>query len=188
MSELASRRQLRAALMRWVLVLVPGVVLLGFASATVSGSGPANPWFASLVKPALYPPPAAFGIVWTALYVLMALALALVIVAWGARGRGIAIAVFVVQLLANLAWSPLFFGAHRISAALVLLGVVDVLVLATLVLFARVRPLAGLLLAPYLAWVLFASLLNWQILTLNRPADGASGPVSGAVVRLELGH
>ena len=188
MSELASRRQLRAALMRWVLVLVPGIVLLGLASATLSGSGPANPWFATLTKPAIYPPPAVFGVVWTLLYVLMALAMALVMVAWGARGRGAAIAVFVVQLLANLAWSPLFFGAHRIFAAMVLLVAIDVLVLLTLWLFARVRPLACVLLVPYLAWVLFATLLNWQFLTLNPQADGASGPVGGAVVRLELGH
>lgn len=184
MNELASPRQLRAALLRWSLVTVPAVVLLGLVSGAVAGSGANNPWFASLVKPGLYPPPQTFGIVWSVLYVLMGLALAMLITAQGARGRGLAIGVFGAQLLMNLAWSPLFFAMYRISAALTLLFALDLAVVLTLVLAARVRPLAGLLLAPYLAWVLFATLLNWQILKLNPDADGA--PPSNAVVRLQL--
>ena len=79
------------------------------------------------------------------------------------------------QLLLNLAWSPLFFGAHQISAALALLGVLAVALAGTIFLFHAVRPLAAYLLVPYLAWVLFASVLNWQFLQLNPDADGASG-------------
>lgn len=175
MSELASPGQLRASFLRWALVLVPGIVLLGFVSGRMAQSGPDNPWFAALVKPTIYPPPATFGIVWTVLYVAMALALAMVVTARGASGRGMAIWVFVVQLLLNLAWSPLFFGLHQLTAALYLLFVIDLAVLATLVLFWRVRPLAGMLLVPYLAWVLFASVLNWQFLEANRDADGQPG-------------
>lgn len=175
MSELASPGQLRASFLRWALVLVPGIVLLGFVSGRMAQSGPDNPWFAALVKPAIYPPPATFGIVWTVLYVAMALALAMVVTARGASGRGMAIWVFVVQLLLNLAWSPLFFGLHQLTAALYLLFVIDLAVLATLVLFWRVRPLAGMLLVPYLAWVLFATVLNWQFLEANRDADGQPG-------------
>lgn len=185
MSSLASSGQLRAAFLRWALFLVPGIVLLGFLSGTVAGSGPGNPWFDGLAKPSLYPPPATFGIVWTALYVLMGLALALVTTAWGARGRGLAIGLFVVQLALNLAWSPLFFGAHRISAALYLLVAIDLAVLATVVAFYRVRPRAALLLVPYLAWVLFATVLNWQFLSLNPDADGQAGRPAGAV-RVQL--
>jgi tryptophan-rich sensory protein len=184
MTELASPGQLRAAFLRWALVLVPGIVLLGFLSGSAAGSGPGNPWFDSLVKPAIYPPPAAFGIVWTILYVLMALALAMVVSARGAPGRGIAVAAFVVQLLLNLAWSPLFFGAHDITAALVLLAVLDVALLVTVVLFRKVRPLAALLLLPYLAWVLFATFLNYEFLTANPGADGKA--VSGATQRIEI--
>lgn len=184
MSELASPGQLRAAFLRWTLVLVPGIVLLGFLSGRVAGSGPGNPWFDSLVKPAIYPPPAAFGIVWTMLYVLMALALAMVVSARGAPGRGIAIAVFVLQLLLNLAWTPLFFGAHEITAALVLLAMLDVAVLVTVLLFRKVRPLAALLLLPYLAWVLFATQLNYEFLAANPGADGKAG--SGASQRIEI--
>jgi len=116
MSALASPGQLRASFIRWSLFLVPGIVLLGFLSGT-AGGGAATPWFASLVKPSLFPPPATFGIVWTILYVLMGFALALVVTARGAPGRTAAIAVFVVQLVMNLAWTPLFFGAHQITVA-----------------------------------------------------------------------
>lgn len=185
MSALASSGQLRAAFLRWALFLVPGIVLLGFLSGAVGGSGPGDPWFDGLTKPGLYPPPATFGIVWTVLYVLMGLALALVATAWGARGRALAIGAFIVQLALNLAWSPLFFGAHRIEAALFLLVAIDLAVIVTVVAFYRVRPRAALLLAPYLAWALFATVLNWQFLTLNPDADGQAGRPAGAV-RVQL--
>lgn len=184
MSELASSGQLRAAFLRWALFLVPGIVLLGFLSGAVAGSGPGDPWFDRLVKPGIYPPPATFGIVWTALYVMMGLALTTVVTARGARRRGFAIAAFVIQLVLNLAWSPLFFGAHRISGALLLMVVLDAAVMVTIVAFYRVRPRAAFLLAPYLAWILFATLLNWQFLALNPGADGQ--PSSGAAVRVVL--
>lgn len=184
MNQLASSGQLRASFLRWALVLVPLVVVLGFVSGQVGGSAANNPWFQDLAKPSLYPPPIVFPIVWSALYFLMGLAAASIAAARGARGRGIALAVFAVQLALNLAWSPLFFGLHEITKALILLGVLDLAVLATLVLFVRLRLLAGALLVPYLAWVLFATVLNWQFLALNPDADGM--PTGNAVTRVQL--
>ena len=175
MTELASTGQLRASFLRWALVLVPGVVLLGFVSGRMAQSGPGNPWFAALIKPDIYPPPAAFGIVWTILYVVMGLATAMIVTARGAPGRGLALGVFAIQLLLNLCWSPLFFGMEQITYALYLLFAIDVAVLLTLVLYWRVRPLAGAMLLPYMAWVLFATLLNWQFLAANPGADGPLG-------------
>lgn len=183
MTEIASSGQLRAALARWVLVLVPGINLLGFLSARASLSGADNPWFAALVKPGLYPPPLAFPIVWTALYVMMGVALAIVVTARSAPGRGVAIALFVAHLALNLAWSPVFFGLHRIALALGIIVAMAVSLVAVIVLFWRVRPVAAGLLLPYLAWVLFASLLNGQILQLNPQADGQEAP---AVVHIKL--
>ena len=84
-----------------------------------------------------------------------------------------AIAAFAVQLALNLAWSPLFFAAHQITAALVLLVVLDVAIIITIVLFRKVRPLAAWLLLPYLAWALFATVLNWQFCEAN--PDSAVG-------------
>jgi benzodiazapine receptor len=184
MSELASSGQLRAAFLRWALFVVPGIVLLGFLSSALAGGGPGDPWFDHLVKPGTYPPPATFGIVWTVLYVMLGLALTTIITARGARRRGYAIAAFVIQLVLNLAWTPLFFGAHRISGALLLMVVLDAAVIVTIVAFYRVRPRAAFLLAPYLAWILFATLLNWQFLALNPGADGRH--YSGATVRVAI--
>lgn len=184
MNQIASASQLRASFWRWTLLCVPGVVLLGFLSGQLAMSGPGNLWFDSLVKPAIYPPPAAFGIVWTALYVMMGLALAMVIAARGAPGRGLAIGLFAVQLVLNLAWSPLFFGARQITGALVLILVLDVAVIATILQFRKVRSMAALLLVPYLAWIAFATFLTYEFRNANPGADGRD--VSGAVTRIEL--
>lgn len=185
MTALASRGQLRASLLRWALFTVPLVVLLGFLSGQLSGSGADSLWFQSLEKPAIFPPPVWFGIVWTVLYALMGFALAMVCAAWGARGRGIAIAAFVAQLIVNLAWSPVFFALHDMRAAMIVIGVLDVLVIVTIVLFWRVRKLAAVLLLPYLAWIAFASVLNWQFMVLN-PGGGIEDAANGAVERYEL--
>ena len=184
MSLPASRGQLRASFLRWALVLVPAVVLAGLASGVLGGSAASGAWFAGLAKPAINPPSYLFGIVWPILYVMMGLALTLVVTARGAPGRGAAIAAFVVQLALNLAWSPLFFGAHQVTAALWLLFAIDLAVIATIVLFWKVRPPAAWLLVPYLAWILFATALNWQFDALNPDAETRGG--SGAVSRYEL--
>ncbi|WP_120717693.1 TspO/MBR family protein [Tsuneonella amylolytica] len=183
MTALASRGQLRASFIRWALFTVPLVLLLGFLSGQFGGDA-RSAWFQSLDKPAIFPPPMWFGIVWSILYVMMGLALAIVCAAWGARGRTTAIVAFAAQLLVNLAWSPVFFGLHDIRAAMIVIGVLDVLVIVTIVLFWRVRRSAALLLLPYLAWILFATALNWQFLELN--PDGGTDVENGAQQRYEF--
>jgi tryptophan-rich sensory protein len=178
MTVLASRGQLRASFLRWALVIVAGVSLLGFLSGRLSQSGSGNPWFDSLEKPALFPPPGTFSVVWPILYVLMGVALAMIVTARGAPGRRAAIAAFVIQLALNLCWSPLFFGAHRIAAALWLLAALDIAVVATIALFWRVRRPAAVILLPYLAWILFATVLNWQFLQANPDADAGRAPAA----------
>lgn len=184
MNLLASSGQLRASFIRWALVCVPAIVLLGFISGQVGQNGPQNPWFAALVKPAAYPPPAAFGLVWTALYILMGVALAIVLTARGARGRGVAVAVFAVQFLLNLAWSPVFFGAHQITGGLVVIVLLDVAAILTVALFQRVRPVAAALLVPYILWLLFATYLNFELLRANPALDGVQ--VMPAIERFEI--
>ena len=184
MTGLASRGQLRASFLRWALFTVPLVLLLGFLSGQ-AGSNAESVWFQSLVKPAIFPPPMWFGIVWSILYVLMGIALAMVCAAWGARGRTAAIVAFALQLIVNLSWSPVFFAMHRIKEALIVIGVLDVLVIVTVVLFWRVRRFAALLLLPYLAWIGFATLLNWEFLQAN-PDGGREGTATGAVQRYEF--
>ncbi|AGH50599.1 MULTISPECIES: TspO/MBR family protein [Sphingomonadales] len=171
MGQIASQGQLRMAFVRWALVMVPLVLLLGIASGWLANSGYGNPWFDALRKPAIMPPGRVFAVAWTILYVLMGFALALILSARGARGRGAAIALFVLQLALNLAWSPLFFGAHQVTAALGLILVLILVVAVTMWRFWGIRKLAGLLLLPYLAWLLFAALLNFQILQANPDAE-----------------
>jgi translocator protein len=183
MNRLASPAQLRASFVRWALFLVPAVLLLGFVSGRLGGDA-SDPWFMALRKPEIFPPPAAFGIVWPILYTLMGLAAAMVCAAWGSRYRLPAILAFALQLVVNLAWSPVFFGQHEITLGLYIILVLDVAVLVTIVLFWKVRRAAALLLVPYLAWILFATVLNYEFLRLNPGADGAEG--SYAVQRIEL--
>ncbi|HSG33891.1 MAG TPA: TspO/MBR family protein, partial [Sphingomonadaceae bacterium] len=140
--------------------------------------------FTALEKPAIYPPPATFGIVWSILYFMMGIAAALVCAAWGARGRTLALALFAMQLVLNLAWSPMFFREHQIELALYLLLAIDVAVLLTLIMFFVVRRLAGLLLVPYFAWVAFATVLNYQFWLLNPQAQDVE--VTSPSQRIEL--
>lgn len=171
MNEIASPGQLRLSYLRWALVTVPAIVLLGILSGRLSQSGYGNPWFDALVKPAIMPPGWAFGVAWTILYVLMGLAFAMILNARRAKGRGAAIALFLVQLVMNLAWSPLFFAAHQVTAALGLIVALGLLNLVVVALFWRIRPVAGLLLVPYILWLGFASTLNYQIRALNPDAE-----------------
>lgn len=176
MNEIASRGQLRLAYLRWALFTVPMVVALGFLSGRVANSGYANRWFAALDKPALMPPGWAFGVAWTILYIMMALAFAMILHARGARLRGLAIALFLVQLALNLLWSPLFFRAHQVGDALSLILVLLVVVIATTALFWRIRKAAGVMLLPYIAWLAFASFLNYEISRLNPAAQTLVAP------------
>ncbi len=182
MNVLASPAQLRASLLRWSLFLVPLIVLLGFAAGKVAG--PDSVWFQNLVKPAIYPPPAVFGIVWSVLYVMIGFSLALVASAWGAPGRAAALIAFGVHFIGNLAWTSVFFGMPNIIGGLAVLGYAVVTLLIVLALFWRVRKAAALLLVPYLAWASFATALNYQFMVEN--PDGGAPAVNGAAQRIKL--
>lgn len=176
MNEIASPGQLRLAYLRWALVTVPAILFLGFLSGRLANSGYGNRWFASLAKPDIIPPGWAFGVAWTMLYILMALAFAIVLHARGAQGRGAAIAAFLAQFALNLLWSPLFFRAHQVGQALVLIVALTVLAAMTMALFWRIRRIAGLLLLPYLCWLAFATFLNYEIGRLNPDAQNLAAP------------
>lgn len=176
MNALASRSELRWSFVRIALLTVPATLLLGILSGRVSSSGYGNPWFDALAKPEFMPPGWAFGAAWTVLYILLGLSLAMLIHARGARGRGPLIALFVVQLLLNYSWSPVFFGLGEIEAAL---AIVAAMVAITLILAVRIWPIrkvAALLLLPYLAWLCFATALTWRIMDLNPDGGPALAP------------
>src|SRR5687768_16021309 len=117
MTGLASCGQLRMSFLRYALVTAPLILLLGTISGQVSNSGYGNPWFDALYKPEIMPPGWMFGVVWTLLYIALSLALAMILHARGSEGRGFAVTIFLLQLLLNFAWSPIFFALHKVDLA-----------------------------------------------------------------------
>lgn len=146
-----------------------GWLALVFIAAGVGawGSSAAPTFYAQLAKPAWAPPAWIFGPVWSVLYLMMAVAAWLVWRESAAPGRRAALGVFGLQLGTNVLWSWCFFawrsGALAFADVLLMLG----LLLATVAAFWRVRPVAGALLLPYLAWVSFASFLTWVVWQAN---------------------
>lgn len=120
-------------------------------------------WYAFLNKPSFSPPNWLFGPVWTLLYFMMGTAAWMV---WRRQGVG-ALKVFWLQLALNAAWTPLFFGLQNPLAGLVCIALMWLAIVWTIVGFWRVSRPAALLLLPYLAWVSFATALNYAIWTLN---------------------
>jgi len=138
---------------------------------------PAIPtWYADLTKPSWTPPNWAFPVVWNVLYVMMGVSLWLL---WDKPGdlaaRRSAIVFFFVQLALNAAWSPVFFGLHLTRAALAIIIAMTAATVATIAYAWRARELAGWLLVPYLAWVIYASSLNSGIVMLNPCASAVPG-------------
>lgn len=167
---------------RTALITVPLLVLLGSLSGRFAGAADMSPWFDGLTKPGIYPPGWLFGVAWTTLYALMGLALALII-ASERRGRGVAIALFAVQFALNLAWAPLFFRYHLIGASVVMIVVILVLAALAAWRFALVSRVAAGLMLPYLLWLAFASVLDWQLWALN---PGGSRFVANPAVEVPL--
>lgn len=142
------------------------LALVAVAAAFGSLSRP-DEWYRALVKPSFNPPDALFAPVWTILYAGIAVA------GWRVYRRvgwDYSLGLWGIQLALNAAWTPLFFGAHRIDLALVDIALLDVFVVATLVAFFRRDRIAAWLLVPYLGWIAFATLLTATLLRLNPQA------------------
>lgn len=118
-------------------------------------------WYVTVVKPSFSPPNWLFAPVWTTLFILMGIALYRI---WTRNGS---IKLFMAHLVANGAWSVLFFGFRS-----PLLGLIDIVILLAMigiliVQFYRLDRPAAYLLLPYAAWVTFATVLNFAIWQLN---------------------
>jgi benzodiazapine receptor len=123
-------------------------------------------WYAGLAKPSWNPPSWIFGPVWTVLYAMMAVAGWLVWRRGGSQSR-IALRWFAIQLALNVGWSAVFFGLQLPGVAFVEILALWVAIATTLVTSWKVSRAAGILLAPYLLWVSFATILNFAIWRLN---------------------
>jgi tryptophan-rich sensory protein len=123
-------------------------------------------WYRTLDKPPWNPPDAIFAPVWTTLYVLMGVAMVLARRAAPER-RDRTQPAFALQLALNLAWSLAFFGGRSPSAGVAVIVLLWAAIVATIAEFGRASRLAALLMAPYLAWVTFAAVLNVEIWRRN---------------------
>ena len=156
-SETATGQGRSLVFLLFLVLVVGGGLAIGFATAP-------GAWYAGLAKPSFNPPNWVFGPVWTVLYFLIAIAGARV---WLADRRSPAMTLWGIALLLNFVWSPVFFGAHLILPALViillLLGAIAGFIGAS----RSVDRIASWLFVPYALWVAFAALLNGSILALN---------------------
>jgi translocator protein len=143
--------------------LLAGFIGSIFTTPSVPG------WYAGLVKPSFNPPNWIFGPVWTVLYILMGLS-AYLVYEKGPKNRGVrtALVVFAGQLVLNALWSIVFFGAHMILGAAVLIVVLGAMIAASIWLFSKISKAAAYLLVPYILWVSFAAVLNISLYGLNR--------------------
>ena len=164
------RPQLKSILVL-VLFLLVSFAVAAFGTVTTIGS--VDGWYASAAKVAWNPPNWIFGPVWTVLYISMAVSAWLV---WRQRLYdyvGPALTLYVGQLFLNSVWTPVFFGGYEIIGstslwvALAVILLLDICVIATIVSFWSIRRAAGILLLPYLAWILYATSLNWGLAILN---------------------
>jgi translocator protein len=141
--------------------------IAGITAAIFTETGEGS-WYRSIEKPDWNPPGWVFAPVWTTLYILMGIAFYLI---WKSNApqyqKKWAMTLWLVQLVFNFFWTIIFFNQHQIGWALVEMIGLWLLILSTIIAFARINKLAPWLLVPYISWVSFAALLNGAIWLLN---------------------
>ena len=150
------------------------IVIAALAAAAVATFGALmtdlGPWYGNLHKPNWQPPDWLFGPAWTLIFGLCALAGYL---AWrhapNRGGRDGVLALFALNAFLNVLWSALFFRFRRPDWALPEAGLLWLSILLMIIVLPRYSKAASLLLVPYLAWVTFATVLNWAAVALNAP-------------------
>jgi tryptophan-rich sensory protein len=150
-----------------LLTLLMSILLVGLTATTGARFRP-DGWYRELRKPNWTPPDIVFPIAWGIMYLLMGIAAWRIYMADDSAWRSASLAVYALQLIANAAWSWLFFGRKHIVAALADVVVLLVLITVAIALFSQVSTLATWLMVPYWLWVVLALTLNASILKLNR--------------------
>ncbi len=146
------------------IILCLGIGFLGgFATASS-----VNEWYVMLNKPIFNPPNYLFGPVWTILYILMGVSVGMIWHNGNSSAHRIAIGIFIIQLMLNFLWSFLFFYFQQPFIAFIEIVVLWVMIILTIKHFYSIKKMAAYLLLPYLAWVSFASVLNFSLYWLNR--------------------
>jgi tryptophan-rich sensory protein len=150
------------------LIVSAGTCLLVGVSGSLVTATSVREWYPHLQKPSWTPPSAAFGPVWTVLYLLMGVSAWLIWRDSVGSARRKALLIFMIQLVLNGTWSFLFFGLRSPGWAALEIVLLWSSIVATMLAFARISRLAAGLLLPYLLWVSYAAALNVAIWNLNR--------------------
>ncbi len=146
-----------------ILVLTLG---LGYIGSLLGGDAAAY-YSQNIVRPAFSPPAIAFPIVWTILYILMAVS-AYIIYRSDSTDKSKALAIYAVQLIVNVLWTPIFFGLKRYFGAFLWIILLIIWVIIMIKEFKKINKVAAYLQVPYLLWLIFASLLNFAVFMLNK--------------------
>jgi tryptophan-rich sensory protein len=155
--------------MQWIaLLLWFGICFTVAGTSAWLTAGEVAGWYRTLTRPAMAPPTGVYGPAWTLLYALMAIAAWQVWLTAASPLRTRALVLFVVQLGLNLVWSWIFFHEHEIGIAFADVVLLWAAVGVTTLVFGRIAPVAALLMAPYWAWVTFATMLNAGFWRLNK--------------------
>ena len=148
----------------WLGAFAVATALVAWVGSLITAGTVDSLWFEQLDKPAFYPPAATFGIVWTVLYIMIAVAAWL---AWRAGGGTTTTVPWVIQLALNLGWTVLFFGAQRPGWALAEIVVLLAAASWTALVFRQYNTWAMILFVPYVMWIGFATILTGAIVALN---------------------
>lgn len=149
------------------LVGLAGFVAVTFVAASSGAVFKPGAWYFSLSKPSWTPPPWAFPVVWSILYLMIALSGWVVWRKDGLAGAPLAFTAYGVQLVLNAAWSAIFFGLRRPDLALIEVAFLWASIAVTILLFWPLSETAAWLMVPYLIWVSIAAALNFAIVRLN---------------------
>lgn len=157
----------RINIVDWKLFIVCIVACLGLG--TISGLLTANSVdvYKTINLPDLAPPSILFPIVWTILYILMGLSLYLVLLKRDSEDIRRPVAIFVSQFILNFIWAPIFFTYAEYLLSFIIIVIMWVLVLAMVISFRRINPVAGYMQIPYLLWLIVAGYLSWNVYVLN---------------------
>lgn len=126
--------------------------------------------YSEIVKPPLSPPSVLFPIVWTLLYILMGVGAAMIYLQRDENPEAVrnALITYGISLFFNFFWSIIFFNMQAYLFAFVWIILLWISILATILQYRKINPLAAALQIPYLLWVTFAAYLNLAIFVLNR--------------------
>ena len=179
----------------WKLVVTAVIVILfpyigGSIGGGIVASGEIDTWYAQVNRPTWQPPNWLFGPAWAVLYFCMGLASFLVWKDGRKQSKAeieqtcyfgwseyttiskVAMGLYLVSIALNWAWTPVFFGLHRVLDSFAIIVVLDVVVFCSIFVFFKINKAAGLLMVPYLCWISFATALNVAIWQLNCDVDG----------------